>query len=162
MTFEEITISGGGEDATEKQELHLVNCKLGEDRENMPISKYFTSQLKLNSNVENIKAGANNLKVSFRGRPLNGKMVLLPENYTFARVSKSENKKQLVANDLTKEATYWNLDKLPSGSDVLPQVIQWLKLSNNIHAHVQLEEWWLTQLIINSEESTWFSILESF
>lgn len=140
MTFEEITISGSGDDATEKQDLHLVNCKLGESRENVPISTYFTSQLKLNSNVENIKAGANNLKVSFRGRPLNGKKIALPENYTFARVSKSENGKQLVASNLTQEATYWNLDKLPSGSDVLPQVMQWLTLSNAIHGHVQLEE----------------------
>lgn len=139
MAVDEICI-GSKQDPSEKSSLHLINCKLASSGSNHPVAQYFDSQLQFENNVANSGKGANNLKASFRGRPLNGKKIQLPEGFAFARVSKSENENQLVASDLSKEATYWNLDKLPSSNDPVPQALQWLQLSADIHSHVQLDD----------------------
>lgn len=150
---EEILVSGrnnadddGLTPKQQQQQFHLINCKLAESKCDQPIDQFFTSQMKLFTTSKEKKTmttpSSEVMKVSFRGRPLNGKKVQLPESsYVFAQVSKSpENSGQLIASGLSRELTYWNLDKLPSSSDPVPQMVKWLQLSDAIHAQVQLTD----------------------
>lgn len=128
---------------TETQ-LHLLNCRIENDKhEDLPaeVKSYFSSQMKFEKNEKSLKNPIQqHLKATFRGRPMDGKCVQLPANYKFARLCKSSNDdNKLIASDLTNKVTYWNLDKIPSSNDSIPQILQWLQLSSDIHSHVQLE-----------------------
>ncbi|KAI2799290.1 hypothetical protein RDWZM_001969 [Blomia tropicalis] len=139
MSFESLVVQRSqSKDDDTKHKLHLLNCKLEGEHENIPVSQYFTSQLQLSNNKA--PNSSDNLKVSFRGRPLNGRSIKLPNDYFFARANKSENGNEIFVNEISDEVTYWNLDKLPSDNDPIPKVIEWLKVSSDIHAHVQLED----------------------
>lgn len=121
-------------------DLHLINCKLnvapGDENKSYPVEQYFGKQWKeFKSN--NSSLNPNRYKASFRGRPLNGTSITLPEGYVFTKVTKKQNDK-LVGEHLGQQACYWNLDKFPSNNDALPQTIQWLNLSEAIHAHTKL------------------------
>lgn len=139
----EIHINGDETQQGQQQQLHLINCKLEKSQVDLKIDQFFTSQMKLASNNAGSKGKAKSsseMKVSFRGRPLNGKKVQLPKGFVFAQMCKSENKNTLIASNISKEMTYWNLDKMPSSSDPVPQMFQWLQLSADIHSHVQLAD----------------------
>lgn len=114
--------------------LHLINCQFQKDCQNVPISDYFDSQF--DSNDEK-------LNVSFRGRPMNGQSVRLPGKFSFAvidPIDETKNDQTIIAHQLDDKAYCWNLDKIPSGTDSMPQVLNWINLAQEIHSHVQLED----------------------
>lgn len=114
--------------------LHLINCQFHKDCQNVPIFDYFDSQF--NTNDER-------LNVSFRGRPMNGQLVQLSKNFSFAVIDPIEGEKNdntVVARRLVDEAYCWNMDKIPSSNDSMPQILNWINLAKDIHSHVQLED----------------------
>lgn len=131
---------------SDEPKLHLINCGLEVDPEkNHKVPEYFESQLKFQNNINTDNTG--HFKTSFRGRPLNGKTITLPENYTFAKVTKEETESHLgngecdlVASGFTDSVTYWNLDRIPSSSDPMPQVVDFINFAQDVHAHVNVDE----------------------
>lgn len=118
--------------------LHLLNTEFQIDKKNVPVSTYLDSQIKIYK--ENNKEDNGNMKVSFRGRPLNGKQITLPDNYQFSSVSLNDDDKNiLIAEQISNTTYYWNLDKIPSSTDSLEEVSEWLKISKQIHSHIQLD-----------------------
>lgn len=122
---------------TESAKLHLINTEFQSDQKNVQVSKYLNSQIKTfqENNEDN-----GNIKVSFRGRPFVGKQITLPDDYQFVSVNLNDNENdKIVAQKISNSTYYWNLDKIPSNTDSLEEVSVWLKISKQIHSHVQLD-----------------------
>lgn len=83
------------------------------------------------------KADSCNLKdnpvlvASFRGRPLQGKKIQLPDGYEGTVVDEDGQK----PIGKFKELTYWNWDKIPETSDTIVQSLQWFDISKAIHSN---------------------------
>ena len=78
------------------------------------------------------------LEASFRGFPLQGKKIFIPEG--FKGIVVSEMKKPLtdveernfVLSKKFGEITYWNWDCYPNSNDQIPQSMDWLMLSKKV------------------------------
>ena len=90
-----------------------------------PVSSYFESTIREKDTL---------LHASFRGYPLLGSKVTIPEGYkgvSFQVDKKSEGTYQ--SNQEFKEVTYWKWDQHPHTGDPFPKSFQWLDLSSAIH-----------------------------
>lgn len=112
-----------------KVDCHLIACRVKANCE-ANVDKYF------NPTISECDKQKSVLLSSFRGRPLIGRKVELPENCSAFVLHKSKNSEESIAKESFKQITYWNLDKFPSDSDSLPQAIQWINISNAIHSPI--------------------------
>lgn len=78
------------------------------------------------------------LKASFRGYPLNGKEIQLPEGYTGAVLHESvkpstdkDDRKFYMIHDF-KSFTYWNWNKKPSKNDTFIQALDWIDIAEAV------------------------------
>lgn len=108
---------------------HLIPCKVNANCE-ANVDNYFKPTISESDREKSV------LLSSFRGRPLTGAKLDLPQNCTAFVLHESKNSEHLIAKESFKQITHWNLDKTPSESDSLPQVIQWIKISNSIHSPI--------------------------
>lgn len=134
----------------EKANCHLMPCKIKYNNDTAKVKEYFLPTIRLmeacgdnwdgrtgeeNKERENEKGS---VAASFRGRPLHGKKILLPDNYIGSVVKKSTDKKSGndTITDIKKldEFTYWNWDQIPSKNDPIVKAIQWLEVSKAIHS----------------------------
>lgn len=75
---------------------------------------------------------------SFRGYPLNGTIVKVPEGYkgiTFYEENKPEDpkiKRDLVSTGGFTNFTYWNYDKLPSKNDAIISALNWIDIAEAV------------------------------
>ncbi|CAG5123702.1 unnamed protein product [Candidula unifasciata] len=81
----------------------------------------------------------------FRGRPLNGSEITLPDGYT-GLVLREPHKRSTEDEDRTLTAThkfnnftYWNLDKQTTPDDLIQKALQWVDISSALHKPVSLE-----------------------
>ncbi|EEZ99790.1 Ribonuclease H2 subunit C-like Protein [Tribolium castaneum] len=102
-----------------------------------PVSKYFETGVKVQEDETQ--------KASFRGYPLRGKTVELPEGYigvvlheSIAPVSDKEERKFHVTNKF-KTLTYWNWDKAPSKNDKIIQALDWIDVAEALHSPITEE-----------------------
>lgn len=113
--------------------LHFIPAKLSRDSP-ADVHSYFdrfTEEATKNSEI---------LRNSLRGRPLTGQQMVVPA--TFQGVVYTERKRPL--NDDTDRVfqsrttfdqfTYWNYDKNPTRNDAFAQALQWLEISDVLHA----------------------------
>lgn len=83
------------------------------------------------------------MTASFRGRPLQGKRISLPEGYTGFGVRQRSSKasgNDKKSKDVTqfKEFTYWNWDELPTDKDVIVKALRWINVAQAIHGEVSV------------------------
>ena len=88
------------------------------------VSQYFHRE-KLSNGCE---------KATFRGRPLDGYSVKLPDGYKMHLLKETQTavdgqKKTFEVHGSTDKVTVWNLDKEPSEKDAVRRAINWLQIS---------------------------------
>lgn len=76
------------------------------------------------------------LVASFRGRPLQGRELPLPDGYIgYALATKKNNNTK--SDRSFKSFTYWNWDSLPNKDDAVVKALRWLELSKAIHDPIE-------------------------
>lgn len=114
-------------------QLHFIPAKLNKDSA-ADVEKYFDQF------TEELAKGSDILSNSLRGHPVIGAKMQVPEGWQ--GVVYTERKRPL--NDDTDRVfqqkstfdnfTYWNYDKNPSRNDAFTQALQWLEISDVLHA----------------------------
>ncbi|KAJ8929290.1 hypothetical protein NQ314_018045, partial [Rhamnusium bicolor] len=101
------------------------------------VAKYFDNYVKTTEDKT--------FKGSFRGYPLRGKKVDMPEGYLGLVLHESikpardkDERKFYVINNFTN-ITFWNWDKIPSENDSIIQALQWIYVAEALHSPI-LEE----------------------
>ncbi|KAJ8706667.1 hypothetical protein PYW07_012745 [Mythimna separata] len=112
-----------------EQKAHYMACNIAADGP-ANINKYFEPYV-ADDNGE--------LSASFRGYPLTGKKMSLPEGYTAVVVTEA---KRPLAEDADrkfqvtggfKEFTNWNWDKKPSENDKIVGALDWIHIAEALH-----------------------------
>lgn len=135
---------------------HLMPCRIDHDQISIKAKEYFWPTIReLKSGGDNDQgrkvkdgpekekeAGPSNqgpiLTASFRGRPLQGRCLKLPEGYTGYVTSKptkmlgASARNKVIAKQFD-QFTYWNWDQLPDKTDTVPKALGWLDISRAIH-----------------------------
>ncbi|XP_057661801.1 uncharacterized protein LOC130897150 isoform X2 [Diorhabda carinulata] len=82
------------------------------------------------------------LHASFRGYPLSGKIIDLPDGYVGIVLHESLRpetdkceRKFHVTNKFLK-ITHWNWDKEPSDNDIITQALQWVDIAEVLHSPI--------------------------
>ncbi|UJR30518.1 hypothetical protein I4U23_018047 [Adineta vaga] len=83
------------------------------------IKRHFTDSIQINNN--------NKLDASFRGRPLNGEELSIPNDYIGILTKSSD-----IVSSFDK-LTYFNLDCSTSKNDCIARSVQWLTLAKFLH-----------------------------
>lgn len=96
----------------------IKNLKAGGDEEQGRSASYLAAPNNSSSNSV--------LTASFRGRPLQGTKVKIPESYKGFVLGKKPGE--------FEEFTYWNWDQLPSKTDAVVKALQWINVSDAIHS----------------------------
>lgn len=117
--------------------IHYMPCKINHDGA-ANITGFFSPYVE-NKDTDIINKADSVLEASFRGYPLQGKKIKIPND--FKGIVVNEMKKPLTDMeprnlDLKKnfcEITYWNWDCFPNKNDLIHQSVDWLILSKMIH-----------------------------
>ncbi|XP_015123723.1 ribonuclease H2 subunit C [Diachasma alloeum] len=111
--------------------LQSIPCKIyGDTPAN--VSAFFTSYIK--------KTDDKHYDASFRGHPLHGKVISVPEGYKgliLYEQKKPANPKEarkFVSTGGFSKFTYWNFDKLPSKNDAIVLALDWIDIAEAVHA----------------------------
>lgn len=72
------------------------------------------------------------MTASFRGRPLQGRKLDVPEGYKGVVVNKDPRSPDK-SNGQFKHFTYWNWDEIPSKNDIVVKSLQLINVSQAIH-----------------------------
>lgn len=114
-------------------QLHFVPAKVNKDSA-ANVQDYFEQF------VEETAKGSDLLSNSLRGRPINGRKIDVPEGWKGVvyverkRPLNDETDRVLQPKTTFDNFTYWNYDKTPSRNDAFAQAIQWLTISDVLHA----------------------------
>jgi len=84
------------------------------------IKRHFTNSIQINDDNKKLEA-------SFRGRPLNGEHLSIPNDYIGILTNSS---KPIGSFD---QLTYFNLDCSPTKNDCIARSIEWLSLAKLLH-----------------------------
>lgn len=109
---------------------HSIPCKVNTDSE-AKVDTYFEPTITKSEKDSTV------LLSSFRGRPLIGRSIALPDSCRAFVIS--EKSEQLVAQKSIDRFVHWNLDKIPSESDSLPQLVEWLRIAEAIHSSIDFK-----------------------
>lgn len=111
---------------------HLINCEIESSGE-ANVSKFFEPAI--------VKKEDGRADVSFRGRPMNGKRVQLPDQFVLANLKPSlGNEHQFSATEATNAFHYWNFDQTPDLEDSTNQAINWINIAKCLSEPVTMEE----------------------
>ncbi|XP_060519243.1 ribonuclease H2 subunit C [Cylas formicarius] len=116
--------------------VHSVPFRIHADCD-APVSRYFEPYVK--------ETQGNVLKGSFRGYPLRGQKIAIPDGYIGLMlhenirptIKKSERKFYIVNN--FNEIVYWNWDKMPSRNDAFIKALDWIEISEALHSPITEE-----------------------
>lgn len=137
-------------DSSELEQCHLMPCRIEHDKTTANAKEYFLptiremivggdeDQGRERKNVsdaitEQQKNDIKNpiLTASFRGRPLQGKKVDLPEGYKGQVIINNSDKTKTIKG--FKDFYYWNWDEIPSKDDKVVKALQWIELAKVMH-----------------------------
>lgn len=111
---------------------HLINCEIEANGE-ANVSKFFEPAI--------VKKDDSRADVSFRGRPMNGKRVQLPDDFVLASLKTSlSDDSQYTTADAASELHYWNFDQQPDLEDSTNQAINWIHISKCLGDAVTMDE----------------------
>ncbi|EDV23685.1 Ribonuclease H2 subunit C [Trichoplax sp. H2] len=109
--------------------LHLLPCTID-----------YNGQANIDSYFEpTIKKNGEDLSATYRGRPLCGAKMEVPDNYIGCVLKETQKPfgededRRLKISSHFKELTYWNLDNRTSVNDKLQKAILWTKIATAIH-----------------------------
>ncbi|XP_034839014.1 ribonuclease H2 subunit C [Maniola hyperantus] len=113
-----------------EQRAHYMPCQIEADGP-ANVSEYFEPYV--------VDRGDGELSATFRGHPMDGVKMPLPEGYSAVIVSEgkrplaedAERKFQVTGG--FKEIIYWNWDKKPSKNDNLTKAMVWMDIAEAIH-----------------------------
>ena len=110
----------------------MINCEIEANVE-ANVGKYFEPAI--------VKRDQSRSDVSFRGRPMNGRRVKLPDDFVLANLKPSlGDERQFCATDAANELHYWNFDQVPDLEDSTNQAINWIHLSKCLGDAVTMDE----------------------
>lgn len=115
---------------------HLMPCLIDYDNsKSVKAKEYFWPTIKLlkRGSDDEKQSRGESLTASFRGRPLQGRKVGLPDNYEGFVINKDSKLKERSSMGKFKEFTYWNWDEIPSNEDSVMKALQWINISKAIH-----------------------------
>ncbi|CAG9840404.1 unnamed protein product [Diabrotica balteata] len=101
------------------------------------VNKFFNNYIKTDENEQ--------LTSSFRGYPLKGKHVNLPEGYLglvlheSIRPETDKSDRKFYVTNTFSQLTHWNWDKQPSKNDTIIQALDWIDIAEALHSPI-LEE----------------------
>lgn len=77
------------------------------------------------------------MEASFRGHPLRGKVVQLPEGYKGLILEETiqrsdDQERTLHVKQIFKEITYWNWDRVPTQNDVFLAAMDWIDIASAV------------------------------
>lgn len=128
-----------------KNELKCVRKKI--KTQSIPFKLHADCDAQVNNYFNNyVKCGEDSiLKTSFRGYPLRGKNIDVPDEYTglilheSIRPSREKDERKFYVVGEFSEITYWNWDKSPTLNDPFSQALQWIDIAEALHSPI-LEE----------------------
>lgn len=129
--------TGNNELKTNRKKIKVQSmpCKILADCD-AKVSEYFDNYVKNEDEI---------LKSSFRGYPLRGIKLKVPEDYvgimlqeTIRPSRENDERKFYVVGEFC-EITHWNWDKKPSVNDPFAQALQWIDIAEVLHSPI-LEE----------------------
>lgn len=113
-----------------KQNGPPVKCHL------MPVEIDFQGPASVNNHFETTISkssdSSDTLEASFRGRPLKGQQVKIPQGY-FGAVLQRKNNTLIESVSEFNELYYWKYDEEPSQADPLPSSLDWFLVSSALH-----------------------------
>lgn len=128
---------------------HLMPCKIDYNKPTVKAKEYFWPTIQVlrkggDEEQGRIKSDDSHAPenspenpiytASFRGRPLQGRKIKLPEDYKGCIVPKEAKMANNGSSNEFNEFTYWNWDELPSDNDAVVKALQWINISKAIHA----------------------------
>nr|XP_034954270.1 ribonuclease H2 subunit C isoform X1 [Zootoca vivipara] len=119
-----------------RERLHLLPCVVRHDGA-AAVRRYFTPAIRRPGEPDAEES------VSFRGRSLKGKEVLLPEGYMGLVLEEDDaalQERQVRVKSTFESLTVWNLERAPNSSDEILMSLHWPKIAEGIHASVADEE----------------------
>lgn len=130
--------SGKSDSSCSRREVNIQNIpfKIHADCD-ANVNKYFNNYIKPDKNET--------LKASFRGYPLKGRKMNLPEEYVgiilheSIRPATEKDERKFYKVGQFSNITFWNWDKPPSRNDPITQALQWIDVAEALHSPV-LEE----------------------
>ncbi|VEN39336.1 unnamed protein product [Callosobruchus maculatus] len=119
--------------AKENSKLQSMPFKVHADCD-AKVEQYFNNYVKTTED--------NNLKSSFRGYPLLGKEVSVPDGYVGLVLHESikpstdkEERKFRITNTFSN-ITFWNWDKVPSKNDSITKALEWIDIAEALHSPI--------------------------
>lgn len=129
----------------ERAQCHLMPCRIESKDERIKAKEYFYPtirelkaggdddqgrEIKKDKPTSGQASGASGeeqpiLLASFRGRPLQGRKVKLPDGYTGYMVARNKTNSERSFD----EFTYWNWDELPSENDAICKAVRWVNVA---------------------------------
>ncbi|CAH2013304.1 unnamed protein product [Acanthoscelides obtectus] len=98
------------------------------------VEQYFNSYVKTTKD--------NYFKSSFRGYPLLGKEVPVPDGYvglvlheSIKPITEKEERKLRITNTFSN-ITFWNWDKVPSKNDSIIKALEWIEIAEVLHSPI--------------------------
>ncbi|XP_017781261.1 PREDICTED: uncharacterized protein LOC108566067 [Nicrophorus vespilloides] len=89
-----------------------------------------------------VKEKENHLTASFRGYPLKGKVIDVPDGYkglvlheSMKPMTEKEDRNFYVIHTFDK-LTMWNWDKVPSKNDAMIQALDWIDIAEALHSPI--------------------------
>ncbi|KRT84246.1 hypothetical protein AMK59_1010 [Oryctes borbonicus] len=113
-----------------------IPCKIHADCD-AKISEYFETYVKPKEDSQS------DLAASFRGYPLEGKEIQIPEGYKGAILQESirpdndTDDRKFYIVDVFNSFTYWNWNKTPGASDKMAKALDWIDIAEALHAPVE-------------------------
>lgn len=131
---------------TDQQAVHLLPCKIhtrkpGSDRQtsSAPVDRYFCPYTKAETDDK-----AALWHSSFRGKPLTGVKLGIPDGYVGVlcvgeegvssgnAVKDSTAVEESVSGEVIQQLMYWNWDRVPTREDPLLSALDWMRVSEAI------------------------------
>lgn len=135
---------------SEFEKCHLMPCLIEYDKTTVNAKEYFWPTIKemkeggdedqgrdrkvgndANTRQQNNDPKNPILTASFRGRPLQGKKLDLPESYQAQVVINNSDRSKTTKS--IKELYYWNWDEIPNKDDKVVKALQWIELAKVMH-----------------------------
>jgi len=135
-----------GDVGRQRPMLHLLPCKIRPDKvavdnrtQTAPVDRYFCPYAKNVTTTTSATVPATSdialWHASFRGKPLTGVQLGMPDNYvgvlcngTGDRVEPDDSS-DLMADEVTEQLMYWNWDRIPTREDPLLAAFDWVRVS---------------------------------
>lgn len=122
------------------ESVQLIPCRIDHNGP-AKVKDFFTTSVRTETVDEKEE-----LHASFRGRPLHGKKIDLPQGYkgvilkeTHKPFSEEEDRSFKVSHTF-RSFTQWNLDLAPSAEDKIHKALDWMKIASVLHAPVDTED----------------------